>query len=226
MKNYLTESIISDELTISSILMCTVASLVLGVLVALIHMIKNKKFSKSFVVTLAMLPTIVQIIVMLVNGNLGTGIAVAGAFSLVRFRSVPGNANDIGSIFFAMAIGFVTGMGYLFYGVIFLLLLGITRIVLMHIKFGNSSTNIKILKIVIPEDMDYDGVFADLFNKYTSQVELDKVKTTNMGSLYELTYSIVLKQDTISKAFLDEIRARNGNLNITLSRVLSEIAEL
>jgi hypothetical protein len=178
----------------------------------------RNKYSKSLAVTLVLLPATVQIIVMLVNGNIGAGIAVAGAFSLVRFRSIPGNARDICSLFFAMALGFVMGMGYIFYAFVFLLLIGGASLLLTCFRFGQGVSDARVLRITIPENLDYDGLFDDVLEKYTNNAELERVKTTNMGSLYELTYSVRLKSAAIPRAFVDELRCRNGNLNIMLGR--------
>ncbi|MDR2771360.1 MAG: DUF4956 domain-containing protein [Clostridiales Family XIII bacterium] len=217
MLDRLTGSVIGAQLTLSGVLLCTAASIVFGLCIACIHMLKGR-YNKNFVVALALLPPMVQIVIMLVNGNIGAGIAVAGAFSLVRFRSIPGSAGDIGSIFFAMAIGFVTGMGYLFYGLVFLALIGAAHCALSFSRFGNGDPDTRILKIVIPENLDYDGLFDDLFLTYTDSATLDRVKTVSMGSLYELTYSVRLKSPAVPKAFIDALRCRNGNLNISLSR--------
>lgn len=211
-------SIISGSITISTFLICTAVSLVLGILTALVHTHKNR-CSQSFAITLAVLPAIVQVVIMLVNGNIGAGVAVAGAFSLVRFRSAPGTAKEIGAIFLAMAIGLATGMGYVTLAVLFFIIIGAFMILLNPIKFGNGDKAERTLKITIPEDLDYDGMFDDLFSRYTEKSSLEKVKTTNMGTLYELQYSIVLKTSEIPKAFIDEIRTRNGNLNITCSKI-------
>jgi hypothetical protein len=197
-------------------LLCTVCSLVFGLAVAFVYMFRNKH-SKSLAVTLALLPATVQIVIMLVNGNIGAGVAVAGAFSLVRFRSIPGSARDIGSLFFAMALGLATGMGYLFYAFLFLLIVGGAHMLLSVSRFGQGGTDARVLRITIPENLDYDGMFDDLFEKYTRGTELNKVKTTNMGSLYELTYLVRLKGASIPKEFMDELRCRNGNLGILVS---------
>jgi hypothetical protein len=181
-------------------------------------MFKNK-YSRSLAVTLVLLPAIVQIIIMLVNGNIGVGIAVAGAFSLVRFRSIPGTAREIGALFFAMAVGFVTGLGYIFYAFVFLLLIGGTSLLLVKFSFGENGSA-RFLKIKIPENLDYEGLFDDIFDKYAGSINLEKVTTSNMGSLFELTYTVHLKSSCMSKAFIDELRCRNGNLNIILSRNL------
>lgn len=206
------------SITLSDLLICTAASLAMGVCVALVFMFRNT-YSKSFVVTLALLPTLVQMVILLVNGNLGTGVAVLGAFSLIRFRSVPGSAREIGSIFFAMAIGLATGMGYIAVGALMLVTIGAINLLLVAIPFGNARATEKELKITIPESLEYEGVFDDVFDRYTRKAELVRVRTTNMGSLYELHYHVMLRQPTIQKAFLDELRCRNGNLNITCGRI-------
>ena len=216
-----------SSLTTQNLLLCTLASLVLGFGVAGIYMYRNV-YSKSFVVTLVLLPAMVQIVIMVVNGNLGTGVAVMGAFSLVRFRSIPGSARDISSIFFAMAIGLSTGMGFISIAFIFLVMIGIVTILLNTFKYGEVKiSNLeKELKIIIPENLDYTGIFDDLFEKYTSKVELIRVKTTNMGSLYELKYLINMKNMETEKRMIDDIRCRNGNLNIVCGRVPSQRDEL
>ncbi|MDR2043224.1 MAG: DUF4956 domain-containing protein [Clostridium sp.] len=217
MLDLITQSVTNGTLSLGGLLLSTACSMILGVAVAAMYMYKNK-FSKSLAVTLALMPAIVQIIIMLVNGNIGAGVAVAGAFSLVRFRSVPGNARDIGSLFFAMSLGFVTGMGYLFYAFLFFILIGGFNLILMKVRFGQTVGDMRVLRITIPENLDYEDLFDEVMQKYTVSAELDTVKTTNMGSLYELTYLVRMKSASMPKAFLDELRCRNGNLNIMLSR--------
>ncbi|WP_392392083.1 DUF4956 domain-containing protein [Youxingia wuxianensis] len=225
MLDMLFESVTQNGISVQGVLFCTVVSLVLGICVACIYMFRNS-YSKSFVVTLALLPAMVQIVIMLVNGNLGAGVAVMGAFGLVRFRSVPGTAREISSIFFAMAIGLATGMGYLGYAGLFLIIVGLATLGLSISNFGREKVGERELKITIPENLDYEGIFDDLFQKYTSQAQLIRVRTTNMGSLYELQYLIHLKGENISKEFLDELRCRNGNLNIVCGRVSTARDEL
>jgi uncharacterized membrane protein YhiD involved in acid resistance len=208
----------SGDITFTSTLICTLASLVLGFGVALVYMYKNK-YSKNFVITLALLPALIQLVITMVNGNLGAGVAVMGAFSLVRFRSVPGTSKEITSIFFAMALGLTTGMGYIGYAAVFYFIIGAVMIVLAATNFGGKTSDEKELKITIAESLDYNGIFDDLFDKYTKKVELVRVKTTNMGSLYELQYHIEVKDQALEKEFIDELRCRNGNLNITCGRV-------
>ena len=217
MPDIFTSSILNGTLTISGFLYCTLASLVLGLGIAGLYMVKNT-YSKGFVVTLALLPAIVQVVIMMVNGNIGTGVAVAGAVSLVRFRSVPGNARDIVSIFFAMAVGLATGMGYLFYALLFLVIIGVVNVALLCSRFGDGKANVRTLKITVPENLDYEGLFDDLLQQYATSYTLEKVRTTNMGSLFELSYTVRLKGDMPPKAFLDALRCRNGNLNIAVSR--------
>lgn len=211
-------SILTGSITWYSLLICTGASLLFGIAAALVYMFRSS-YSKSFVVTLALLPAVVQIVIMLVNGNLGTGVAVMGAFGLVRFRSAPGGAKEIGSIFLAMAIGLATGTGYIGIAAVFLVIYSLADILLTAIKFGERSPLEKELKITIPESLDYNGIFDDLFKEYTKKAELVRVKTTNMGSLYELTYNIVVSDISREKEFIDKIRCRNGNLNIVCGRV-------
>lgn len=220
MLNNLIDSATASTLTMESLLVCTLASLVLGLGAAFVYMHRNH-YSKSFVVTLALLPAMVQIVIMMVNGNLGTGVAVMGAFSLVRFRSVPGSAREISSIFFAMALGLATGIGYVGVAFLFLIVIGLMSILLNSLAFGEQKAIPfeKELKITIPENLDYTGIFDDLFEQYTHQAELVQVKTTNMGSLYELKYHIVMKAAAIEKKFIDALRCRNGNLNISCGKV-------
>ena len=213
--NAITGSLTAGMPTLQGLIVCTLFSLIYGFAVAGIYMFKNK-YSRSMAFTLVLLPAIVQIIIMLVNGNIGVGIAVAGAFSLIRFRSIPGTAREIGALFFAMALGFVTGLGFVFYAFVFLLLAGGVWLLLTKFSFGDNGS-VRVLRIKIPENLDYEGLFDDIFAKYTLSARLEKVTTTEMGSLFELTYTVQLSTSK-SKAFIDELRCRNGNLNITLGR--------
>lgn len=208
------------------ILICTTASLILGLVVSFVHMYRNT-YSKNFILTLVMLPILVQSVIMLVNGNLGTGMAVLGAFSLVRFRSVAGGAREISSIFWAMGIGLATGMGYVVYGILFSSVIVLVIIVLVSVRFGDRQKSAaKQLKIIIPEDLDYNGIFDDIFNKYTHESRLERVKTTNMGSLYELIYHVMFKDEKDEKEVIDALRRRNGNLTITCSHIAANRGEL
>lgn len=206
-------------------LACTAASLVLGLAVAGIFMFRNT-YTKGFVITLAFMPAIVQMVIMLVNGNLGTGVAVMGAFSLVRFRSVPGRAEEISSIFLAMAVGLATGMGYIGIAALFVLVLGGAHMLLTASGFGEKKHGSRVLRITIPESLDYTAVFDELFNRYLKKWDLVQVKTSNMGSLYKLDYEVVLKDPKEEKQLIDDLRCRNGNLEIFLGRALSVREEL
>ena len=187
--------ITGTEITAASFLICTAVSIILGILTALLSMYENKP-SQSFVITLAITPAIVQVIIMLVNGNIGTGLAVAGAFGLVRFRSASASGKEISLIFLSMAIGLACGMGYVVLAGIFFLLIALVIWLLQRIRFGAGNENARSLKITISEDLDYDGLFDDIFTEYTNSAELEKVKTSNMGTLYELDYTIILKDGT------------------------------
>lgn len=219
------ESVIGTSITLESFLLCTAVSLVLGIGLAFVAGYKEK-ISSSFAITLALLPAVVQLVIMLVNGNIGTGVAVAGAFGLVRFRSAPGTAREIGVIFLAMALGLATGMGLLGLAVLAFVLLSAVLLLLTAVGFGQKKTTARVLKITIPENLDYDGLFDDIFAQYTESCTLNKVKTSNMGTLYELEYAVTLPGDTVPKAFLDALRCRNGNLNITCGRESTPAMEL
>lgn len=223
--NDLFSSVLSAEsatgFSIGTFLSCILCSLVFGALISLVYTFRNS-YTKSFVMTLALLPAIVQIVIMLVNGNLGTGVAVMGAFSLVRFRSVPGSAREICSIFFAMAVGLATGMGYLAAAALFVVILGAASLLYTALPVGETKRQDKLLRVTIPETLDYTGVFNDLFEKYTARWELAEVKTTNMGSLFKLTYQIRLRDLDAEKEFLDELRCRNGNLEISCAKTAFE----
>lgn len=208
-------SIIGNNITITAFLICIAVAMILGVLTALVFMYKCRH-STSFALALAILPMVVCIVIMMVNGNIGTGVAVAGAFALVRFRSVPGTAREIAAIFTAMAIGLALGMGYVVVAVLFFIFVAIFTIILTTINFGASSKFEKQMKITIPENFDYEGLFDDVFDKYNVSAELEKIRTTNMGTLFELTYHLVFPEAKIPKDFIDELRVRNGNLNIVI----------
>jgi hypothetical protein len=199
-------------------LLCIAVALVIGIFLAVIY--NRNRCSRSFVVTLALLPAVVCVIIMMVNGNVGAGVAVAGAFSLVRFRSVPGTAREIGTLFLAMAAGLITGMGYLGYAILFSVLMGVVMLLLNQFHFGASKNNAveKVLRITIPEDLNYGNVFDDIFAQYTSHCEVLSVKTSNMGSLFRLQYQLTLLDESKEKEFIDALRCRNGNLEISIAR--------
>lgn len=214
----------ATELTVANALICSGVSLLMGFIIALVYMKCSTRFTKDYVITLVIMPILVQTVIMIVNGNLGVGVAVMGAFSLVRFRSIPGSAKEIGIIFFAMAAGLATGMGYITYGVGITLIVSTALVLMNATNFGSTGRNVKKLKVTIPEDLDYTEMFDDLFEKYTDMAEIQNVKTTNLGSLFTVSYDICLKKGINEKEFIDEIRCRNGNLTVILGREHSEMA--
>lgn len=201
--------------SVQTFLLCIGTALVLGLFLALTYSFRSHT-TRSFVATLAILPAVVCVVIMMVNGNVGAGVAVAGAFGLVRFRSAPGTAREIGTIFLAMAAGLITGMGYLAYAVLFTLILGLALLLcqLLIRPTGGQS----LLRITVPEDLDYTQMFDDVFARYTKDCETVSVKTTNMGSLFRLTYRITMKDTAEEKAFIDALRCRNGNLEVSISQ--------
>ena len=208
----------SVTISIKDFLLCVGVALVLGVFLAVVYAVKSR-YTKSFLITLGILPAVVCIVIMMVNGNVGAGVAVAGAFSLVRFRSAAGTAKEIAVIFLAMAAGLVCGMGYLAYAALFTLIIGVIFLALQFIKITQSKSVLKqkTLRITIPEDLDYTSIFNDIFDKYTTEYKLTNVKTSNMGSLFKLTYHLTEKDIAKEKEMIDELRIRNGNLEISIS---------
>ena len=221
------ESILSasTDLTMVQYLILSGVSLALGLISALVYMHRNT-YTKGFVLALVLLPTVVQTVILLVSGNLGAGVAVAGTFSLVRFRSVPGGAREIAAIFTAMAVGLATGMGYIAVAAMLTCAVGLASLLMVQLRFGEQDANHRRLRVTMPEDLDYTKVFDDVFAQYTSKVELRKVKTTNLGSMFELQYDVTLRDPDQEKPFLDALRTRNGNLNILLSRTPGNSEEL
>lgn len=209
-----TDSLVSSVSTLE-FLMCCIASLVLGAAVAAIYMFRHN-YSKNFVVTLALLPLIVQMVITLVNGNLGAGIAVMGVFNLVRFRSIPGSAKDIGSVFLAMAVGLATGMGFIGLAVLFTIIVAIANVAYVLSPFGQPQQPAKVLRITVPEDLEFSGMFDNVLARYATEHELTEVRTTNMGSLYQLEYAVRLVQPGLEKQLIDEVRCLNGNLKVSL----------
>ena len=221
------DSDLTNVISVTDFMLCLGLSLVLGVVMALAYMYRTR-YTKSFVVTLALLPAVVCVVIMLVNGNVGTGVAVAGAFSLVRFRSVPGTAKEICTLFLAMGAGLIAGMGYLGYAVLFTVVMCGVYLLYQLLDFGTkkNSAIYRTLTVTIPEDLDYTGVFDDVFREYTRSCQLVRVKTTNMGSMFRLTYDVEMKDPAGEKEMLDKLRCRNGNLEISLSRQETAVTEL
>lgn len=217
----------TSVITPADFLLCLGSALIIGLILAGFYMYRTR-YTKSFVATLALLPAVVCVVIMMVNGNVGTGVAVAGAFSLVRFRSAPGSAKEIGAIFLAMGTGLIVGMGYLGYAFLCAIVLGFFSALYSRLDFGSRKQNkrYKTLHITIPEDLDYTDVFDPILKQYTSECELTTVKTTNMGSLFRLTYNLKLNNAGKEKEMIDKLRCRNGNLEITISNQETAIAEL
>lgn len=206
-----------SEITIGQFCICVGAALLIGFLISLVYIFCHRKegYSQSYVFTIIMLPTIVSLILLLINTTAGA-LSLAGAFTLVRFRSVPGDPKDIAYIFFAMAAGVACGIGYIGFAVVFFLVLGVVMFVLSELNFGGCKTRHMTLKITIPENLDYQGVFDPVLSKYTRFHKLRRVKTTNFGTLFELIYSVDVSEDIDQKKFIDELRALNGNMTINL----------
>lgn len=205
-------------ITLGNFLLLVAVALALGALMAAVYCFRSQH-SRSFVVTLALLPATVAVVIMLVNGNLGAGVAVAGTFSLVRFRSTPGTAREITAIFLAMAVGLACGMGYPVFALLFAVIMCVMSLLYTLTNFGGKPGGAlrRVLRITVPEDLDYPTVFDDLFERYTSAFILTEVKTTNLGSLNRLTYEVTLKTPGTEKEFIDDLRCRNGNLEISMS---------
>ncbi|MBO4396673.1 MAG: DUF4956 domain-containing protein [Eubacterium sp.] len=206
------QSILGTEITLTSLLIVLGSAMILGICTAVVFSFKSN-MSRSLTLSLAVIPVVVAAVIMLVNGNIGTGVAVAGAFTLVRYRSVPGSAREIASIFIAMALGLASGLGYIGVAVILFALVAILVIALTFLNLGGN-TESKELRITLPENMDYNGLFDDIFRENHIDAVIKRVRLTNMGTLFEITYHISFPGETLSKSVIDAIRVRNGNLNI------------
>lgn len=215
--NNLFSSSSESSISTTTFLVSIAVSLVLGIVLALAYSYKTIH-TKEFMTTIAVLPAIVHVVIFLVNGNAGAGIAVMGAFSLIRFRSAAGGAKELLAIFMSMAVGLATGMGYIAIAVFFTLVMTLVVIVYEKINFGEMNEGIRQLTVTIPENLDYEEIFDDLFKEQLSYVELLSVKTSDMGSLFKLRYNIKLKEGFSEKHFVDAIRTRNGNLEVAINR--------
>lgn len=207
------ESVITNSSGTSERMLCLAVAMILGVVVSMVYMYTGA-YTKNFVQTVAVLPVLVAVVMTMVNGSVGTSVAVLGAFGLVRFRSMQGTSREILYIFFSMAIGLSTSMGYVWFSILYVAVVSLGLCFMFRISFGEQKGDEKQLRITIPENLDYEGVFDDIFQRYTLGAKLMRVKTTNLGSMYELTYSITMRPLTSEKKMIDEIRCRNGNLNI------------
>jgi uncharacterized membrane protein YhiD involved in acid resistance len=205
-----------STITTANCLVCMGSAIVLGILISFTHRVTTKT-TVNFLLTLALLPLLVFAVILLVNGNLGTSLAVAGAFSLIRFRSMAGTSKELISVFWAMAVGLALGMGYVIFSVVITLIVAVIMIISNKV-INKKDLEERKLKIIIPENLDYEEIFNDIFEKHLNKYELEKVKTTNMGSMYELQYMVSLKNGINQKEFLDEIRIRNGNMLVMLER--------
>ena len=214
-------------ISVTDFLLCLGTSLVIGMFMAVAYMYRTR-YTKSFVVTLALLPAVVCVVIMMVNGNVGTGVAVAGTFSLVRFRSVPGTAKEICTLFLAMGAGLIAGMGYLGFALLFTAVMCMMFVLYNRLGFGTKkdAATLKTLTVTIPEDLDYSGIFDDIFSEFTISHDLVRVKSTNMGSMFKLTYNVMLRDVTREKDMIDQIRCRNGNLEIAVSKQETSGTEL
>ena len=210
------DSELVSVIPVKQFLLCIGVALVIGLILSLCYMYRSR-YTRSFIITLALLPAVVCAVIMMVNGNIGAGVAVAGAFGLVRFRSLPGTAKEIAILFLAMCAGLICGMGYLGYAVLFSLIMGLICVVYTSVNLGGAKSG-RTLSITIPEDLDYTEVFTDLLKDYTTSYELEQVRTTNMGTMFRLTYYVVLKDISKEKELVDKLRCRNGNLEIMISR--------
>lgn len=217
------ETIISsttgESFTLTNALIVIVSSIILGLVISLAYMKTNKKtgYSSGFTITLVMLPVIISIIILLVGNNIARAFSLAGAFSIIRFRSAPGDPKDISYVFFTLAVGLTCGMGYIGYAVLFTIILCALMITLDLTKFSTPKSKSMQLKITVPEDLNYEGVFEEILDKYANSWNIERVRTRDFGALFELSYIVHMKPDINQKNFLDELRCRNGNLNISLN---------
>lgn len=202
-------------------ILCIGASLLLGAIISLIYLViaKKQRSSRNFAISMVILPVIITIVIMLVGSNVARAFSLAGVFSLIRFRSTPGDAKDITIIFLAMVAGLACGMGFISLGFLLVLIVGVILILLYQLGYGQEKSNLKELRITVPEDLNYQDAFTGILENYVNQYTIQRVKTTNLGSFFELTYQVAMKKDIDEKAFIDELRCRNGNLKIVLGMV-------
>lgn len=211
----------TSSIELTKVLISMGVAIILGFIIALVHK-KTSNYSKNFLITITILPILVESVILMVNGNLGTSIAIMGAFSLVKFRSIPGTSKEILIVFFAMAVGLACGMGQIWFSCILTLFGCLLLILFNKVNVFEKDKNEKRLKILMPENLEYDNVFDDIFKEYTNKVILEKTKTTNMGCMFELSYKVYIKDTIKEKDFIDKLRSRNGNLKISLERTGDE----
>ena len=218
-------TIFTGSLTLGQFILAITASMVMGLILSIVFMYKNT-YTKSFICALVLLPAVESVVIMLVNDNLGVGLSVAGSFALIRFRSVKGNAKELVAVFIAMTIGIICGTGYVALAGIFTLLLSAVMLGLTLTDFGKANDAERCLKITIPESLNYDEVFTDILNKYASSWQLESIKTLTLGSLFRVEYSLNMKDASKVKEMIDELRVRNGNLEIMCARPSTNREEL
>ena len=216
------------SMDIKSTLICIIASLLLGLVVSLVYILitTHKDRSPNFILSLVILPALVSVVILLVGSNVARAFSIAGVFTLIRYRSLPGDSKDISLVFLSMAIGLTTGLGYITFAAIITIIFCLVILLIKKTNFGFTRQVEKRLKVVIPEDMNYQTAFDDIFDKYLKRSEIQRVKTTNLGTLYEITYHIIMKDNVSEKEFLDELRCRNGNLTIQLGMMEQQVQQL
>lgn len=217
---------VAEELTFTSTLWVILASIGLGLLISIVYMLTHKKegYTDGFTATLIMLPAIIAVIILLIGNNVARAFSLAGAFSLIRYRSAPGDPKDIAYVFFTLGVGLACGLGYIAYAVLFALIMLAVMTVLWFTKFGEKKSRKMKLKITLPENMDYKDTFNEVFSEYLTDYSFQKLKTLSYGSMYEVCYSVNMKDGNLTKEFIDKLRAMNGNLNISLSFGVEEPA--
>jgi len=217
----------SSSITLINVLTTILIAFLSGGIISFTYMKTYPKngYSQNFALTIILLPAVIAIIILLIGSDIAAAFSLAGAFSIIRFRSAPGEPKDIAFVLFSLAAGLAAGMSAYLYAMVFTVILCVVMFVLHKVGFAEKKLLTKRLQITVPEDLDYELIFEDLLEKYTVSHELKRVKTTALGSLYQLTFDVVLKEDTNNKAFIDEIRCRNGNLNISLNMVTEPIYE-
>jgi hypothetical protein len=216
------------SMDIKSTLICIIASLLLGLVVSLVYILitTHKDRSPNFILSLVILPALVSVVILLVGSNVARAFSIAGVFTLIRYRSLPGDSKDISLVFLSMAIGLTTGLGYITFAAIITIIFCLVILLIKKTNFGFTRQVEKRLKVVIPEDMNFQTAFDDIFDKYLKRSEIQRVKTTNLGTLYEITYHIIMKDNVSEKEFLDELRCRNGNLTIQLGMMEQQVQQL
>ena len=218
-------SIFTNSLTLGTFLVSLLGSLVLGLILTLGFMYRNT-YTKSFITALVLIPAIEAVVIMMVNDNLGVGLSVAGSFALIRFRSVKGSAKELATVFMAMTIGIMCGSGFIALAAVFTLVITLAMFTLTLLNYGGQSINERYLKVTIPESLDYEDILDEVLDKYTTRYELESVKTLSLGSLFRVDYSISMKNKNDIKKMIDELRVKNGNLEITCCKQVIDREEL